>query len=266
MSPGTPRELAAGEPGAPTVVFAHGLEDSWASWRGLAAALDPRWRSVALDLPWRAGNDYGWRGRRPAEWLGDALDALGRPPDLLVAHSFGANAALDLLCARDPRAGTATALLCPFYRRPAQSVTWSVFDRSRASYAANIGAGVRARLGRRAAGLDGDVLATMVDLAVERTGPSGFLAVFEQFVGSGSLPLHRIDRPTLVVVGGADPVLSRRAAAELTAAIPGVRAHIEPSYDHYCHIRRAPGLAERIAAFVAERAPSTAAPSPGGPR
>jgi pimeloyl-ACP methyl ester carboxylesterase len=50
--------LARGRPGEPVVVFAHGLEDSWKSWQGLAAELNQDWTLIALDLPWRAWTSW----------------------------------------------------------------------------------------------------------------------------------------------------------------------------------------------------------------
>ncbi|OLT19107.1 alpha/beta hydrolase [Actinomadura sp. CNU-125] len=242
------RTLAEGEPGAPLVVFAHGLEDSWTSWRPLAAALDPRWRALALDLPWRPGNDYGWRGRPARHWLGLGLDLVGEPPAALVAHSFGASTALELMCARDRRVGAAAVLMCPLYRMPSQPVSRHAFERARAAFVQHVRDGVRAKMGDRADALDPEVLAAMMDRAVDRVGPLAFLAVFERFVESAALGLGDISLPALVLAGGADPTLSERAAAALAAAIPGADLHIDPDYDHFCHLRNA----QRIGGLVGD--------------
>ncbi|MFF5207127.1 alpha/beta fold hydrolase [Streptosporangium sp. NPDC000396] len=242
--------LASGVPGAPLVVFAHGLEDSWSSWLPLAAELDPDWRLVALDLPWRPANDYRWRTRPAGQWLAEGLDLLGAVPDTLVAHSFGANAALELLCALDPRPGRAAALVCPMYRPPHHPVTWRMFDRSRSTFVQHIRDGVRARMGVRAESTDPGVLETMMDLALDRVGPSGFFAVFEQFAASADLPLGNVGLPTLVLAGGADPALSREAATTLAGGMPGAEIRIHHDYDHFCHIRHARGVAAQVADLV----------------
>lgn len=253
MSAVTVHTLAPGADGGPLVVFAHGLEDSWECWRPLAAELDPRWRTLALDLPWRPGNDYRWRTRRAGEWLAGGLDLLGERPDAIVAHSYGANATLELLSASDPRPGRSAALLCPLYRPPSQEVTWRVFERSRATFAQHVRDGVRARLGDRAAALDPEVLETMLDRALDRVGPPGFLAAFEQFAASADLRLGGVAAPTLVLAGGADPALSPAAAAALAAGIPGADLLIDPGYDHFCHIRDPRGIAAHIAALAGAR-------------
>lgn len=62
--------LFAGTPTGPCVVFVHGLEDTWHTWIRVAQCLGPRWRAIALDLPWRAGNDYRWRwAGSPGDWV-----------------------------------------------------------------------------------------------------------------------------------------------------------------------------------------------------
>jgi pimeloyl-ACP methyl ester carboxylesterase len=254
------RTLSPGEAGAPVVAFAHGLEDSWASWQPLARALDPGWRLLALDLPWRPGNDYHWRRRPAGQWLGDALDLLDTVPDVLVAHSYGANATLELLCELDPRPGRAVALVCPLYRLPRHPVTWRMHERARATFVQNIKEGLRARIGARAGSVEPDVLQAMLDVAVDRVGPLGFMAVFEQFAHSANLPLGDVRLPTLVLAGGNDATVSREATAALGARIPGAEIRIQDHYDHFCHIRQARSVAAHIAKLVAA---CTATPKAG---
>jgi pimeloyl-ACP methyl ester carboxylesterase len=240
------RELAAGRPDGPLAVLAHGLEDTWAIWRRLAGHLDPSWRVVALDLPWRAGNDYRWRRRPPGEWVAAGLDLLDAPPDLLVAHSFGANATLDLLCAPPARPVRAVALLCPLYRPPEQPVSWRAFERSRATFVQHIRDGVRARMGARAYALDPAVLEGIQVRAVERVGPTGFLTVFDEFTASADRRLESVTVPTLVFVGGADPTLSRRAAAGMVRRMPGARLWVNQQYDHFCHVKFTREIAAQV--------------------
>jgi pimeloyl-ACP methyl ester carboxylesterase len=249
--------LAPGTPDGPLVVLAHGLEDRWMSWAPMAAALDPSWRMVALDLPWRSGNDYRWHNRSSAQWLDEALDRLDERPDVLIAHSYGANAALSLLSQPDPRPIPALLLVCPLYRQPHHPVTWRMFERARTAFAEHIAEGVRARLGRRIATLEADVLQSMIELAQDRVGPAGFVTVFQQFVTSADLPLHAVEIPTLVLAGGADATLSPRAATALASAITGARLHIDEGFDHFCHIRQATGVAAHVADFVASTALKT---------
>jgi pimeloyl-ACP methyl ester carboxylesterase len=181
-------------------------------------------------------------------------------PDLMVAHSYGANATLELLCALDPRPGRAAALVCPLYRLPRHPVTWRMFERSRATFVQHIKDGLQVRIGPRARSLEPEVLQAMIEVAVDRVGPAGFLAVFEQFAHSPYLPLDNVRVPTLVVAGGSDPTMSPEAATALGAQIPGARVRIHDHYDHFCHIRHARDVAEQITELVTAR---TATPTAG---
>lgn len=258
------RTMREGDPDAPTAVLVHGIEDSWMSWQALAGALDPSWRAVALDMPWRTGNDYRWRTRSAGQWLADALALLDRTPDVLVAHSFGAGAVLQMCSTGAGDVAATIVLICPIYRTAAQAVTWQMFERSRVTYSRHIRDGVRARIGARAARMESGVLDGMMDLALERAGPSGFFTVFDQYLISPSLPLADIEQPVLVIVGDEDQTLTPDAALALAAAMPDgtVRAH--ENYDHFCHIRQAAGVATQVADFhrVAQATVRTARPRP----
>ncbi|MEU1969554.1 alpha/beta hydrolase [Micromonospora sediminicola] len=243
--------LAAGISGGPTVVLIHGLESTWSSWLPIAVELDPNWRLVALELPWRPGNDYRWRHRNPGDWLGDSLEALDVRPDLLVAHSFGANATLELLCARDPRINSPVALICPLYRLPRHAVTWQMFDRARDLFFEHMRQGLRARLGLRSGTLDPDVLDVMVDVAIDRVGPMGFLTAFQQMAASTYLELGRIGTPTLLIAGGADPSLLPEAARRIAQSIPACDLVMTESHDHFCYVRHPAEVAAAVSAFAA---------------
>jgi pimeloyl-ACP methyl ester carboxylesterase len=178
------------------------------------------------------------------------LDQLDAVPDLVVAHSLGANAALELMCALDTRPGRAVALICPLFRLRRHRVSWKMFDRARAAFVQHVHDSLRARMGARVWEIDPGVLETVKRLALDRIGPAGFLTVFEQFVASSDLELDKVDRPTLVLAGGADATLSREAATELANGIPGARINIHDEYDHFCHVRHARAVARQVAELL----------------
>ena len=242
----TVRELRRG---TPRVLLLHGLEDSWTSWRTPAAGLPPDWGLVALDLPWRAGNDYAWRrAADPAGWLRNGLDQLDGAVDATIAHSFGATAALSLMAAGERRLGSAAVLISPLYRPPDAPVTWDLLDRSRTSFVRNVRDGVSVRLGDRA--IDPDVREGVLAKAVERVGPRALLATFDEFVASTDLPLHAITQRTLILTGAADAVLSDRAASALAERVPGARLCARDGFDHYCHLRRPAPVARLAADYI----------------
>ncbi|WP_020519556.1 alpha/beta fold hydrolase [Catelliglobosispora koreensis] len=249
------RELAPGQPGGRLAVLAHGLEDSWESWLPLAKQISPQWRLVALDLPWRPGNDYQWRRRSSSALLADALDLVGQRPDLIIAHSYGANALLELLSIGDPRTSQAAALICPLYRPPEVAVTWKIFDRSRSAFEKHIKDSLLSRLSGRAERIGADVVENMIGKAIDRVGPAGFLAVFDQFVSSAAVALGEISASVLVLAGGADPTLSPQAATSLARRIPHASLLIDDEYDHFCYVQRPGEVADRIIRFADALAP-----------
>ena len=245
-------ELTPGTPGGPVAVLAHGLEDSWESWLPLSGQLNPAWRTIALDLPWRPGNDYRWRHKSSAAWLAEAIEATGVRADLVIAHSYGANALMTLLAAGDPRAAAASVLICPLYRPPDVAVTWKIFDRARRAFEQHIRDSLLSRLSGRAERIGADVVEAMIDKALDRVGPAGFLAVFEQFTSSALVPLEAIDSLVLVLAGGSDPTLSRQAATTLAGRISRARLHVGDDYDHFCYVRRPAEVADRIQSFTGD--------------
>jgi pimeloyl-ACP methyl ester carboxylesterase len=239
----------------PLLVLVHGMEDGPDSWAPLAGLLGRQWRTRALDLPWRAGNGYRWRRRgSPGSLLAQELAALGEPAAVLIGHSFGANAVLELLADTTVRPvaprPSAVVLTAPFYRPPELAVTWELFDSSRENFDRQIQAGITARLGSRLATVDPELVATMTDKAIARIGPVGFLSVFDQFVASGELPLAGVDVPTLVLSGRGDPSLGRRRSAALDAAMPAATVVVSDHYDHFCHVRQTGDVARRITEFL----------------
>lgn len=254
----------------PLLAFVHGLEDGWESWLPLVSRLDPEYRCVALDMPWRAGNAYDWLASgTPADWVCAGLSEIDERVDVVVGHSFGSNALLEYLATelRASVAGIGAAVLtAPFFRPPDLPVTWKVFDRSRRQFHAQIREGVRSKLGVRVDKIHPDVLEAMLAKTLDRIGMLGFLTVFRQYVSSADLPLADVCVPTLVVAGADDPSLGSRAVVALSDAMPRARVHIEEGCDHFFHVRQPEALAALVADVVAtalarRREPSESAAS-----
>jgi 3-oxoadipate enol-lactonase len=82
---------AAGQPGAPPLVFLHGIGGAARGWRGQIEAFGDRYRAIAWDMP-------GYGGSAPlaavsiatlADALQDFLQATGAAKPILVGHSIG---------------------------------------------------------------------------------------------------------------------------------------------------------------------------------
>jgi pimeloyl-ACP methyl ester carboxylesterase len=250
IHPSPVHPLRPGRAGGPRVLLVHGMEDGWRSWLPVAATLPDDWTVAAVDLPWRTDNDYRWsRAGKAGDWLRSTLDTQ-EPLDLLVGHSFGASAVLDVLAtgAGVPRA----ALVAPFYRPPALEPNWALFERSRKHFEQVIGEGLLVRLGHRAASTPPDVLETMIGKLVDRIGPLGFMTLFAEFVAGGELPLHTVRTPTLVLAGTSDPGLGSGRADQLAAELATAVVVLEERYDHFCHVRQAPEVAAHLVRFMAQ--------------
>lgn len=239
------------------VVLAHGLEDDWRSWMPLGARLyDAGLRPVALDLPWRAGNDYTWRHTHPpGRWLAAAARAVNGRPVVWVGHSFGANAVLELLA--DEHEGVerphAVGLCAPFFRSPELAVDWRLFEASRDAFHLVIREGLRVRLGCRAAAMDPRLLTSMALKAADRIGPRGFLALFEAFTRSCDLGFDDVAAAVLVLAGSTDPGIHGARAVALDAALPDVRIRFHDDYGHFCHAEQPDDVARQLVEFLLPR-------------
>ncbi|HKT00938.1 MAG TPA: alpha/beta fold hydrolase [Rugosimonospora sp.] len=243
--------LREGDGRGPVVVLVHGMEDSWQSWRTLAAHLDPAWRTYALDMPWRTGNSYRWRADgSTGRWLSRALATVDGPIDLLIGHSMGANAVLELLAGEHPESVRAAAVLAPFYCARSTPVTWALFDQARKFFDRIIAEGMRIRLGPRAHTLDPQLVEAMLDKMVDRIGPRGFMAWFDHFTASAGLPLHAVAVPTLVLANADDPCLSDGRAVALAAEMPAATLWLDEAYDHFCHLGQAALAAAQLLRFA----------------
>lgn len=238
-------------PGAgPALVLAHGMEDSWRSWEPFVDGLRGGFTPYALDLPWRPGADYDWLPHTgPAQLLAAAVALVPEPATVLIGHSFGANAVLELLAAGAAPAGA--VLIAPYYRPPGDAVSWRLFDRELRRFKVVIGAGLRLRLGDREQTLDPELVDSMVDKALDRVGPLGFVALLRQFLASTELPLHTVAVPTLVVSGGNDPALAGERTTALRAAMPAATVHTQPAGGHFCHVEASAEISAVIGRFLA---------------
>ncbi|MCT9933140.1 alpha/beta hydrolase [Planotetraspora sp. A-T 1434] len=250
----TTHQLTPGSPGGRTVILVHGMEDNWRSWLPLARHLDPAWRVHALELPWNAGSDHEWRrhgspGAVLGELLGTAEARRAFPHvDLLVGHSLGSSAVLELLT----EVTTPAMLIAPFYCPPEMAVTWPVFDRARADFLRIIDQSLELRLSRRLSRVEPDVGEAMLAKVRDRIGPIGFMAMFEAFLHTARLDLGAVTGPALVLAGDRDHAMGPARAAALRRELPHAEFVVEPGFGHFLHVRHAEVAAAHLRAFLKE--------------
>ncbi|GAA0459345.1 hypothetical protein Ade02nite_13330 [Paractinoplanes deccanensis] len=256
------RRRPPSRPGAPRVAFVHGLEGTWDSWTGTADRWATECDAYFLDLPWRAGGSYAWQHwGSSSTWLARALDLLPAPPDVLVAHSFGASTALDLL-AREDRPLRAAVLIAPLFRPRDEAVNPAFFTEAVTRFRAVMSDGVLAQLGGRAGGMTPDLLGRMLDKVLSRAEPSGFLQLYTLLSRLPALPLEAIGTPVLIVNGEHDPSAPPPAARELARRLPAGRLAQRPEFGHFCQLDHAAEVTALIAGFLAD-VHSHAAPEGG---
>ncbi|MGH3858836.1 alpha/beta fold hydrolase [Actinokineospora sp.] len=233
----------------PAVVAAHGIEDGWESWGAVAERIGARHRVYALDRPWRAGNRYAWPDRDdPAGWLRRAIDLVPEPADLLLGHSFGANAILQHVAESPDR--LPALLLTPFYRPSTVAEDQKLYERTLADFHTIIGDGLRLRLGPRAANVDDALLTAMVQQTVRRVGSRGLMAMFDQFRHTTRLRLSDMDTPVLVLTGPDDVAMTPARAAAFAAAAPSAAVCVLPDLTHFCHLAQVEQVATVLTEFL----------------
>ncbi len=236
--------------GGQVIALVHGIEGTWDSWGPLADALPGDCEVFSLALPWRAGSRYAWpHGGSSSTWLARALDLLPVPPDMVVAHSFGASTLLDLL-AREVTTIGAAVLVAPLFRPYDQVVSPDFFAEVIARFRWVLRDGMRAQLGRRAAALGPDVLELMADRVRDRAEPAGLLQLFTLLSRLPAVPLATVTVPVLVVNDPGDPSAPPAAARELAARLPMARLVQRPGWGHFCQVDQPLEVAALVTGFL----------------
>jgi 2-succinyl-6-hydroxy-2,4-cyclohexadiene-1-carboxylate synthase len=248
----------------PPMLLLHGFTGSGRSWDELmAAATAAGFTAIAPDLPGHGGT-ASWAARamveRTADDLAALLRALGYERAHVVGYSMGARIALRLAVAH-PACVARLVLEAPSAgisgprersaRRAADGALALTLDRDGivpfvdAWEATPVLAG-EARLGS----------AARTTLRGIRLGhrPAG-LAASLRGAGQGAMePLHdrlaEISSPTLVIVGGDDPVRDRAAA--VAAGIPGARLAVIDGAGHAPHLEAPAAFNRLVLDFVSE--------------
>lgn len=241
--------LVGGGTGPSTTVVAavHGMADHWTTWRALTHRLGDRFRCYALDAPWSGA---GWHlPDGPGGWVQQTLRTLPEPADVLIGHSFGANAVLDHLADGPGPGPRAAVLLAPLVRPGSTAPRPVLLERTRAALHEVITEGLRARLGTRATAVTDDVLAGMADLVVEGLPDAATHLVLDRILDTPRPALAAIRTPTLVLSGRRDQLLAG-VRPESLAGMPAADVRIRERYDHFCHITQAAEVAAECVEFL----------------
>lgn len=231
-----------GDGDGPSVLLVHGIEGMYDEWSVVAAHLADRFRVYSLDMPWRAGGAYLWdRAGTAAGYLRSGLAMVEEPLGAVIGHSFGANTLLRHLAETAgedvPRPRVAGAV-GPFFLPEPVHVTWKDFDRARHGFSEIIAQGVRVRLGERDTRIDDDLRALMLNKVLDRIGPFGFYAFFQQYLASAELDLSVVEVPTLIVGGHDEELFTQERADAMAKAMPAATVVFQHHLSHFCHIEQ----------------------------
>lgn len=243
-------------PGARRILLLHGLAGGAGVWDAYleqtAGSPDEVWTA---ELPWRADTVPGWTGRPPGHWAERAIGLVPGGPDAVFAHSFGANALLAHLAARDPAAPAGSAppapravvLVSPFYRPDPEGFDWEAISYYLNDFDRILADGLRVRSGGRIP----DAMRRDMALKVrERIGPYGWVSFFDTYLRTPALPTERLTMPCLIVGGEEDFASFPADSRALCAALPRAEAEILPGCGHFAMTERAPEFALRTEEFL----------------
>jgi pimeloyl-ACP methyl ester carboxylesterase len=224
------------------VGLVHGLAESGAVWRPLRRYLPARWRVRAPDLPWSHTGAPQWH--RDAD-LTAHLDPIGSTVDVLVAHSFGANVALEYVQAQArPLAGL--VLIAPFYRPAPDDFDWTVLSYYLNDFHRFLEYGIAVR----APGLPADFITAMAVRARDRIGPGGWLRFFETYLRTPWLDLTAIRVPCLVLAAEHDFAAPPADGRALADRLPDARLRVLAGCGHLPMIERPAQVGRLLAGFV----------------
>lgn len=237
----------AGEGSQPAVLFLHGFMGSSADWHDIAAALEGRSRSIAVDLPGhgRATGlpDAAYTMAGAAEWVLRTLDGLRIERPLLVGYSMGGRLALYLALRHPDRcAGLFLESASPGLEDAAERAARRRADEERAArleggdFRGFLEAWYRQPLFAPLARDENLLRRTIEDRL--RNDPAE-LARSLRGMGTGDQPslwsgLPGLRVPALAVAGGLDEKfvgISRRMAS----LAPGMRPAVVPGAGHNVH-------------------------------
>lgn len=229
----------------------HGLGAGASVWDPLLSLLPPDVRPWVFRLPWDATDGYGWAlDGEPRQWLAQALSMVAETPEVLVAHSFGANVLLDYLSAGGVIPGLAgLVLLSPFYRASHDAVDWAALLHYVNEFSDVLRAGIVARQTSPPAP---DIVDGMAARVRDRISPYGWLSFFRLFAATPGLDLAAVDMPCLIIGGGTDTASYPDDCLQLAARLPRASATVLSDCGHFTMLDDPVALAGLVAGFLSD--------------
>ncbi|MEE6259656.1 alpha/beta fold hydrolase [Plantactinospora sonchi] len=247
LSPGPDTRLRTAVRSAPPrALLLPGLAGSPAIWRPFAQRAGT-WLEIETAAPPWVG-PAGWAyDTDPGRHVLDAVRALPRPPDLLVAHSFAATLVLDLISRGELGEPVALVLVSPFYRPTPAAFDWRTIAGYLNGFHTILDEGLRVGSGGR---LADDVRRAMARQVRERVGPYGWVRFFDLYLRTPFMDLARVDAPLLVITGDRDFAAGADDGRTLARAVPGARFELFADCGHFAMAEQPDRFAALLHEFV----------------
>jgi len=233
----------------PVAVLVHGAGSDHAVWAHQAAGLARHgWRVLAVDLPGhgRSGGLAPDTIPAVADGLAALLVAAGASPGLVVGHSMGALAALDL-AARYPERLTGLVLVGVAARMPVHPALLAAARDDLPRAAAMIAGWGHASEDGEEGAANGKAEATRRLLEGSAPGVlAAGLAACDAYDGTSAAA--RIAVPTRLILGGADKMSPAKAGLALAAFIPGARVSLIDGAGHMLMAERPDAVLDVLSA------------------
>ncbi|MER6144600.1 alpha/beta fold hydrolase [Streptomyces sparsogenes] len=262
---------AASADAAPArVLLLHGLAGGASVWEGFSALADPAWELWAAELPWSGFALPGWWDRPPAHWVDRAMAAVPEGPDVVVGHSFGANALLAWLAktATEAEAGEAVrrpagaVLVSPFYRPREGDFDWATLSHYVNQFDRMLEEGLRVGAGDR---LPPELRHHMALKVRDSVGPYGWLSFFTMYLDTPRLPVEDLRTPFLIVAGERDEAAPAAEAERLARALPHADLRVLAGAGHFPMAERAAEFSDAVGGFLGRVRDAARPAGPGAP-
>jgi non-heme chloroperoxidase len=244
-----------GHPDGETLVFLHGITDSWFSFSRLLPLLDPaRYHAYAISQRGHGDSDRPESGYSMDDFAADVvafMDAVGVARATVIGHSMGSLVARRVASTYPDRVDRLVLVGSSFtfvsdLTREFQAAVHALedpvpYEFAREFQESTIHVPVSAEF------LDQVVAETLkLPARVWQGALDGALAVDDRS------QLASIMAPTLVVWGDGDEYFPREQQDRLVAAIPGARLLVYPDTGHDPHWERPESVAYDLAAFLSD--------------
>lgn len=226
----------------------HGMLEDWHVWARLHPQLSPHHLSY-FNMPWEGSQGPMWGDSvNGAQWLQTALELLPSPPDLLITHSYAANALLEYLDRGEGPQPHAAVLISPFYRENWKQVTWDVFHHYIRNLPELIAQSIEIQDGRGQ--LDPEILNLMTLKVRDQLGVYGWVQFLLSLLNIPKLNISNINIPCLIVTGVKDSASEPEHCRCLAAALANAKAVILAESGHFCMLEQPQTLGASIHTLI----------------